>query len=77
MRNKEGEKKRAYLTLAELRQLPDNTNTYKSIGINLQLLSSFGVEFVNYSHSFACYDEISLFWITLITDSLLYSFSLK
>ncbi|KAH9805495.1 prefoldin subunit 1 [Citrus sinensis] len=31
MRNKEGEKKRAYLTLAELRQLPDNTNTYKSI----------------------------------------------
>ncbi|ESR66404.1 hypothetical protein WN944_002656 [Citrus x changshan-huyou] len=32
MRNKEGEKKRAYLTLEELRQLPDNTNTYKSIG---------------------------------------------
>ncbi|KAH9653544.1 prefoldin subunit 1 [Citrus sinensis] len=31
MRNKEGEKKRAYLTLEELRQLPDNTNTYKSI----------------------------------------------
>ncbi|KAL9263617.1 Prefoldin subunit 1-like protein [Drosera capensis] len=31
-RNKEGEKKRAYLTLEELRQLPDDTNTYKSIG---------------------------------------------
>ncbi|XP_008799451.1 prefoldin subunit 1 [Phoenix dactylifera] len=32
MRAKEGEKKRAYLTLEELRQLPDDTNTYKSIG---------------------------------------------
>lgn len=32
MRNKEGEKKRAYLTLEELRQLPADTNTYKSIG---------------------------------------------
>lgn len=32
MRNKEGEKKRAYLTLEELRQLSDDTNTYKSIG---------------------------------------------
>ncbi|GMP97413.1 hypothetical protein CsSME_00045677 [Camellia sinensis var. sinensis] len=32
MRNKEGEKKRAYLTLDELRQLSDDTNTYKSIG---------------------------------------------
>ncbi|KAJ8641110.1 hypothetical protein MRB53_017804 [Persea americana] len=31
-RNKEGEKKRAYLTLEELRQLSDDTNTYKSIG---------------------------------------------
>ncbi|THG09189.1 hypothetical protein TEA_016712 [Camellia sinensis var. sinensis] len=31
MRNKEGEKKRAYLTLDELRQLSDDTNTYKSI----------------------------------------------
>uniref|UniRef100_A0A0D3F4X6 Uncharacterized protein n=1 Tax=Oryza barthii TaxID=65489 RepID=A0A0D3F4X6_9ORYZ len=30
MRSKEGEKKRAYLTLEELRQLPDNTNTYKT-----------------------------------------------
>ncbi|GAB2222908.1 hypothetical protein Droror1_Dr00017039 [Drosera rotundifolia] len=30
-RNKEGEKKRAYLTLEELRQMPDDTNTYKSI----------------------------------------------
>ncbi|CAK9165932.1 unnamed protein product [Ilex paraguariensis] len=33
MRNKEGEKKRAYLTLEELRQLSDDTNTYKSIGL--------------------------------------------
>ncbi|ONK78876.1 uncharacterized protein A4U43_C01F480 [Asparagus officinalis] len=32
MRGKEGEKKRAYLTLEELRQLSDSTNTYKSIG---------------------------------------------
>ncbi|XP_010246123.1 PREDICTED: prefoldin subunit 1 [Nelumbo nucifera] len=32
MRNKEGEKKRAFLTLEELRQLTDDTNTYKSIG---------------------------------------------
>ncbi|KAK8677384.1 hypothetical protein V6N13_142927 [Hibiscus sabdariffa] len=32
MRTKEGEKKRAFLTLEELRQVPDDTNTYKSIG---------------------------------------------
>lgn len=32
MRNKEVEKKRAYLTLEELHQLPDDTNTYKSVG---------------------------------------------
>lgn len=32
MRSKEGEKKRAYLTLEELRQLPDNTNTSKTVG---------------------------------------------
>ncbi|KAL8223519.1 hypothetical protein R6Q57_018994 [Mikania cordata] len=32
IRNKESEKKRAYLTLEELRQLSDETNTYKSIG---------------------------------------------
>ncbi|XP_010557639.1 PREDICTED: prefoldin subunit 1 [Tarenaya hassleriana] len=31
-RNKEGEKKRAFLTLEELRPLPEDTNTYKSIG---------------------------------------------
>ncbi|PPD98866.1 hypothetical protein GOBAR_DD04134 [Gossypium barbadense] len=31
MRTKEGEKKRAFLTLEELNQLPDDTNTYKSI----------------------------------------------
>ncbi|BAS78567.1 Os02g0462900 [Oryza sativa Japonica Group] len=35
MRSKEGEKKRAYLTLEELRQLPDNTNTYKTVGKDL------------------------------------------
>ncbi|XP_052883924.1 prefoldin subunit 1 [Gossypium arboreum] len=33
MRTKEGEKKRAFLTLEELNQLPDDTNTYKSIGM--------------------------------------------
>ncbi|KAJ0048773.1 hypothetical protein Pint_16943 [Pistacia integerrima] len=43
MRNKEGEKKRAYLTLEELRQLPDDTNTYKSTGINLEPLSYFSM----------------------------------
>lgn len=32
MRNKEGDRKRAYLTLEELRPLPEDTNTYKSIG---------------------------------------------
>ncbi|WOL06481.1 prefoldin subunit 1 [Canna indica] len=32
MRTKESEKKRAYLTMEELRQLPDDANTYKSIG---------------------------------------------
>ncbi|CAN1340495.1 Prefoldin subunit 1 [Linum perenne] len=33
MRTKEGEKKRAYLTMQELQQLPDDTNTYKSIAV--------------------------------------------
>ncbi|KAE8713855.1 FASCICLIN-like arabinogalactan protein 16 precursor isoform 1 [Hibiscus syriacus] len=33
MRTKEGEKKRAFLTLEELSQVPDDTNTYKSIGL--------------------------------------------
>ncbi|TYH73296.1 hypothetical protein ES332_D05G319100v1 [Gossypium tomentosum] len=32
MRTKEGGKKRAFLTLEELNQLLDDTNTYKSIG---------------------------------------------
>ncbi|GAV59727.1 Prefoldin_2 domain-containing protein [Cephalotus follicularis] len=32
MRNKESERKRAFLTMEELRQLPEDTNTYKSIG---------------------------------------------
>ncbi|CAN6677564.1 unnamed protein product [Malus baccata var. baccata] len=31
MRNKEGERKRAFLTLEELRPLSDDSNTYKSI----------------------------------------------
>ncbi|KAF3773438.1 Prefoldin subunit 1 [Nymphaea thermarum] len=33
MRSKETDKKRAFLTLEELQQLSDDTNTYKSIGI--------------------------------------------
>ncbi|XP_019262434.1 PREDICTED: prefoldin subunit 1 isoform X2 [Nicotiana attenuata] len=32
MRTKETEKKRAFLTLEELKQLSDDTNTYKAIG---------------------------------------------
>lgn len=32
IRNKEGEKKRAFLTLEELKQLSEDTNAYKSIG---------------------------------------------
>ncbi|MBA0808829.1 hypothetical protein Gohar_024538 [Gossypium harknessii] len=35
MRTKEGEKKRAFLTLEELNQLPDDTNTYKSIAVQV------------------------------------------
>ncbi|KAF9616321.1 hypothetical protein IFM89_029097 [Coptis chinensis] len=31
MRNKETDKKRAFLTLEELRPLPEDTNTYKSV----------------------------------------------
>ncbi|ESQ43379.1 hypothetical protein EUTSA_v10015026mg [Eutrema salsugineum] len=31
MRNKEGDKKRAFLTLEELRPLPEDTNTYKFV----------------------------------------------
>jgi prefoldin subunit 1 len=34
LRGKEAEKKRAYLTLEELHQLPDDTNTYKTIGMD-------------------------------------------
>jgi len=33
MRTKEAEKKRAYLTMEELKQVPDDTNVYKSIGM--------------------------------------------
>ncbi|CAL0328769.1 unnamed protein product [Lupinus luteus] len=32
MRTKEAEKKRAFLTMEELKQVPDDTNVYKSIG---------------------------------------------
>ncbi|KAM1219450.1 hypothetical protein ACFX2J_046281 [Malus domestica] len=32
MQNKEGEKKRAFLIMEELRASSDNSNTYKSIG---------------------------------------------
>ncbi|KAK9931611.1 hypothetical protein M0R45_018883 [Rubus argutus] len=37
MRNKEGEKKRAFLTLEEIRPLADDANTYKSIGTSFVL----------------------------------------
>ncbi|CAJ1978048.1 unnamed protein product [Sphenostylis stenocarpa] len=33
MRTKEAEKKRAFLTMEELKQVPDDTNVYKSIGM--------------------------------------------
>lgn len=33
MRSKEAEKKRAFLTMEELKQVPDDTNVYKSIGM--------------------------------------------
>ncbi|XP_027356202.1 prefoldin subunit 1 isoform X2 [Abrus precatorius] len=33
MRSKEAEKKRAFLTLEELKQVPDDSNVYKSIGM--------------------------------------------
>lgn len=44
MRNKEGEKKRAFLTLEELRQLSTDTNTYKGVGtvLNIGIQSMFG-----------------------------------
>ncbi|KAK7283946.1 hypothetical protein RIF29_13696 [Crotalaria pallida] len=32
LRSKEAEKKRAFLTMEELKQVPDDTNVYKSIG---------------------------------------------
>lgn len=44
IRSKETEKKRAYLTLEELRQVPDGTNTYKSIGkvlISVKVLDTY------------------------------------
>lgn len=33
MRSKEAEKKRAFLTMEELKQVPDDTNVYKGIGM--------------------------------------------
>lgn len=33
MRSKEADRKRAFLTMEELKQLPDDTNVYKSIGM--------------------------------------------
>jgi hypothetical protein len=32
VRNKEAEKKRAFLTLEELESLPEGTNTYRTLG---------------------------------------------
>lgn len=59
IRNKEAEKKRAYLTLEELNSLPEGTNTYRTLGMLdrhflfhlLMALSDF--------HSIACgvYDQ--------------------
>jgi hypothetical protein len=33
IRNKEAEKKRAFLTVEELERLPESTNTYRSVGM--------------------------------------------
>jgi len=33
IRNKEAEKKRAFLTAEELERLPESTNTYRSVGM--------------------------------------------
>ncbi|CAA7021023.1 unnamed protein product [Microthlaspi erraticum] len=46
MRNKEGDRKRAYLTLEELRPLPEDTNTYKKnvSGLVVLDLSKFVLE---------------------------------
>ncbi|KAF9600292.1 hypothetical protein IFM89_005878 [Coptis chinensis] len=43
MRNKETEKKRAFLTLEELRPLPEDTNTYKSVGMIQILVLEYGL----------------------------------
>nr|XP_016442392.1 PREDICTED: uncharacterized protein LOC107767812 [Nicotiana tabacum] len=48
MRTKETEKKRAFLTLEELKQLSDDTNTYKAIGM---LEEKVGLNWF-YSHSY-------------------------
>lgn len=37
VRNKEAEKKRAFLTLEELESLPESTNTYRSVGNPLSI----------------------------------------
>lgn len=35
IRNKEAEKKRAFLTLEELDSLPEGTNTYRTLGMSV------------------------------------------
>ncbi|KAF9591248.1 hypothetical protein IFM89_003199 [Coptis chinensis] len=57
MRNKETEKKRAFLTLEELRPLPEDTNTYKSVG--------FGYMVECFKGERKCNIAISLIEITL------------
>lgn len=64
MRNKEGEKKRAFLTLEELRQLSDDTNTYKSIGNYMKTIMIMILVFIYDVH--VCLALVwlftSLFW---------------
>ncbi|KAJ8451278.1 hypothetical protein Cgig2_014050 [Carnegiea gigantea] len=47
IRTKEAEKKRAYLTLEELRQLPDDANTYKSIGKRTTSIFRYSTELLS------------------------------
>lgn len=65
MRNKEGEKKRAFLTLEELRQLPDDTNVYKSIGIRVRFscFFSYVLEFDE-----LCYVVLIIFTIVVMYE---------
>lgn len=50
MQLKEREKKRAYLTLEELKQVPDDANTYKTIG------TSNIIEIFHFFFCFVIYD---------------------